>query len=216
VCEAVQRAGQDQTRTRVGDPARVRPDLVRRGRVGVGGVGRRPGVGDGDGPKAMFAGAVDASTTEAPATPAARSSPSPNCSPANSPTRSVRPHPYHQPHEGTPAQAFTPTLGRDPGPRDSRQICALLSCQASASTSGSLDDRVTGPPRPLATHPAANARTDPAARLRSSAAGQGWSPTRAIARAWGTPSISRLVSVAARAPRAPFDRSLSATANTAP
>ena len=29
-CEAVHRAGQDQTRTRVGDPARVRPDLVRR------------------------------------------------------------------------------------------------------------------------------------------------------------------------------------------
>src|SRR5580692_881436 len=41
-------------------------------------------------------------------------------------------------------------------------------------------------------------------RLRSSAAGQGWSPTRAIARASGTPSISRLVIVAARAPRGPF------------
>jgi hypothetical protein len=53
-------------------------------------------------------------------------------------------------------------------------------------------------------------------RLRSSAAGQGWSPTRAIARVSGTPSISRLVIVAARAPRVPFDRSLSAMANTAP
>jgi hypothetical protein len=51
--------------------------------------------------------------------------------------------------------------------------------------------------------------------LRSSAAGQGWSPTRAIARVSGTPSISRLVIVAARAPRVPFDRSLSAMANTA-
>jgi len=51
----------------------------------------------GDGPKAMFAGAVDASTTEAPATPAARSSPSPNCSPANSPTRTVRPTPTISP-----------------------------------------------------------------------------------------------------------------------
>src|ERR1017187_3358545 len=54
------------------------------------------------------------------------------------------------------------------------------------------------------------------ARLRSSAAGQGWSPTRAIARVSGTPSISRLVIVAARAPRVPFDRSLSAMANTTP
>jgi hypothetical protein len=53
-------------------------------------------------------------------------------------------------------------------------------------------------------------------RLRSSAAGQGWSPTRAIARVSGTPSISRLVIVAARAPRVPFDRSLSAMANTTP
>jgi hypothetical protein len=53
-------------------------------------------------------------------------------------------------------------------------------------------------------------------RLRSSAAGQGWSPTKAIARVSGTPSISRLVIVAARAPRVPFDRSLSAMANTAP
>jgi hypothetical protein len=50
-------------------------------------------------------------------------------------------------------------------------------------------------------------------RLRSSAAGQGWSPTRAIARVSGTPSISRLVIVAARAPRVPFDGSLSAMAN---
>src|SRR3984885_8044207 len=55
-----------------------------------------------------------------------------------------------------------------------------------------------------------------APRLRSSAAGQGWSPTRAIARVWGTPSISRLVIVAARAPRVPSDRSLSAMANTTP
>ena len=54
------------------------------------------------------------------------------------------------------------------------------------------------------------------ARLRSGAAGQGWSPTRAIARVSGTPSISRLVIVAARAPRVPFDRSLSAMANTTP
>ena len=53
-------------------------------------------------------------------------------------------------------------------------------------------------------------------RLAASAAGQGWSPTRAIARVSGTPSISRLVIVAARAPRVPFDRSLSAMANTAP
>src|ERR1700678_3999148 len=53
-------------------------------------------------------------------------------------------------------------------------------------------------------------------RLRSSAAGQGWSPRRAIARVSGTPSISRLVIVAARAPRVPFDRSLSAMANTTP
>jgi len=53
-------------------------------------------------------------------------------------------------------------------------------------------------------------------RPRSSAAGQGWSPTRAIARVSGTPSISRLVIVAARAPRVPFDRSLSAMANTTP
>ena len=53
-------------------------------------------------------------------------------------------------------------------------------------------------------------------RLRSSAAGQGWSPTRAIARVSGTPSISRLVIVAARAPGVPFDRSLSAMANTTP
>jgi len=47
-------------------------------------------------------------------------------------------------------------------------------------------------------------------------AGQGWSPARAIARVSGTPSISRLVIVAGRAPRVPFDRSLSAMANTAP
>jgi hypothetical protein len=53
-------------------------------------------------------------------------------------------------------------------------------------------------------------------RLRSSAAGQGWSPARAIARVSGTPSISRLVIVAARAPRVAFDRSLSAMANTTP
>jgi ketosteroid isomerase-like protein len=51
---------------------------------------------------------------------------------------------------------------------------------------------------------------------RSTAAGQGWSPARAVARASGTPSISRLVIVAARAPRVPFDRSLSAMANTTP
>ncbi|HEV3295214.1 MAG TPA: WhiB family transcriptional regulator, partial [Streptosporangiaceae bacterium] len=54
--------------------------------------------------------------------------------------------------------------------------------------------------------------TGPGAPSRSSAAGQGWSPTRAIARVSGTPSISRLVIVAARAPRVPFDRSLSAMA----
>ena len=53
-------------------------------------------------------------------------------------------------------------------------------------------------------------------RLPPSAAGQGWSPTRAIARVSGTPSISRLVIVAARAPRVPFDKSLSAMANTTP
>jgi hypothetical protein len=45
---------------------------------------------------------------------------------------------------------------------------------------------------------------------------QGWSLTRAIARVSGTPSISRLVIVAARAPRVPFGRSLSAMANTTP
>jgi hypothetical protein len=50
----------------------------------------------------------------------------------------------------------------------------------------------------------------------SSAAGHGWSPRRASARGSGTPSISRLVIVAARAPRGLFDRSLSAMANTAP
>jgi hypothetical protein len=54
------------------------------------------------------------------------------------------------------------------------------------------------------------------ARFRSSAAGQGWSPKRASARVSGTPSISRLVIVAARAPRVPFDGSVSAMANTVP
>jgi hypothetical protein len=48
------------------------------------------------------------------------------------------------------------------------------------------------------------------------AAGQGWSPARAIARVSGTPSMSRLVIVAARAPRVPSDRSLSAMENTTP
>lgn len=52
--------------------------------------------------------------------------------------------------------------------------------------------------------------------LRSSAASQGWSSTRAIARVSGTPSISRLVIVAAWAPRVPFGRLLSAMLNTAP
>lgn len=50
----------------------------------------------------------------------------------------------------------------------------------------------------------------------SSVAGQGWLPRRAMARVSGTPSISRLVIVAARAPRVPLGRSLSAMANTAP
>ncbi len=53
-------------------------------------------------------------------------------------------------------------------------------------------------------------------RLPSSGADQRWSSTRAIARDSGTPSISRLVIVAARAPRVPSDRSLSAMANTTP
>ena len=52
-------------------------------------------------------------------------------------------------------------------------------------------------------------------RCWSNAARHGWPSTRALARASGTPRMSRLVIVAARAPSVPFERPLSAMVNTA-
>jgi len=133
--------------------------------------------------------------------------------------------PQHR-HEPAPPRRDHPGHPHHPGYKAATRPALSNSCryrQAPIRLRRSRDQRPGGiaaitlfPPdswRGAVTMPCPE-QDDP--RLRSSAAGQGWPPTRAIARVSGTPSISRLVIVAARAPGVPFDRSLSAMANTAP